>query len=577
MKKSIYKILAMSLALEVFAVPTSSFAEKVKQKEQTELHSVDEQALKSIEEHMKNEDGRGDNEAAIVEDQGKPEAGKSALLRSRSASTLKKGMINDVPFTEWIIPKGNSNIRPGYSMKPKYITIHETDNTSVGAGAKNHAQYLYNQATGNTDRGASWHFTVDDKEIYQHLPLDENGWHAGDGTNGTGNRQSIAIEIAVNQDGNYDKAVENARKLTAYLMKELNISLDNVKKHQYWSGKYCPRNIMDRGSWDDFLQGTKAYYEADSHPTTSVNENQIVKWTEGNSVWTNPYGLPDANYVGSTNDFVGKKIHLVEKMTWNTVTWYKFSIDGKIIGWLDSRALSDLQNIQSINQASMMGATTTNGIWSIPYGVPGANYLGSTDFYAFRDLQLVESATYGNMQWYKFSIDGKVIGWIDEKALDNAGEAKPANFTITIGGTYDNGIWTSPYGITGAQYLGSTKDYAYQTLQVVKTVTQGNTNWYQVKKDGKLLGWIDGERASAGLKDIKDENYSVTMGSSSKGDGIWSAPYGENGASWVDPTNNYSYQNVQVIRSATKESVNWKKIKVGNKVLGWVDARCLMN
>ncbi|HDR4514598.1 GW domain-containing glycosaminoglycan-binding protein (plasmid) [Bacillus cereus] len=584
MKKSIYKILAMSLALEVFAVPTSSFAEQVKQKEQTEFHSVDEQALKSIEEHMKNEDGRGDNEAAIVEDQGKSAARKSALFQSRSAlpqsgsdSTLKTGMIVDVPFTEWIIPTGNSNIRPGYPMKPQYITIHETDNTSVGADAKNHAQYLYNQATGTTDRSASWHFTVDDKEIYQHLPLNENGWHAGDGTNGTGNRQSIAIEIAVNQDGNYDKAVENARKLTAYLMNELNISLDNVKKHQYWSGKYCPRNILDRGSWDDFLQGTKAYYEANYHPTTSVNEDQIVKWTEGNSVWTTPYGLPDANYVGPTNDFVGKKIHLVEKMTLNTVTWYKFSIDGKIIGWLDRRALSDLQNIQSINQASVMGATTINGIWSIPYGVPGANYLGSTNLYAFRDLQLVESATYGDVQWYKFSIDGKVIGWIDKKALDNAGEVKPANFTITIGGTYDNGIWTLPYGITGAQYLGSTKDYANQTLPVVKTVTQGNTNWYQVKKDGKLLGWIDGERASAGLKDIKDENYSAKMGSSLKGDGIWSAPYGENGASWVDPINNYSYQNVQVIRSATKGSVNWKKIKVGNKVLGWVDARCLIN
>ncbi|MEM5647758.1 hypothetical protein AAHH72_29215 [Bacillus cereus] len=38
-----------------------------------------------------------------------------------------------------------------------------------------------------------------------------------------------------------------------------------------------------------------------------MNEDQIVKWTEGNSVWTTPYGLPDANYVGPTNDFVGKK------------------------------------------------------------------------------------------------------------------------------------------------------------------------------------------------------------------------------------------------------------------------------
>ena len=46
-----------------------------------------------------------------------------------------------------IVPKGNENIRPGYAMNPKYITIHETDNYSVGANARNHAIYLYNQAT----------------------------------------------------------------------------------------------------------------------------------------------------------------------------------------------------------------------------------------------------------------------------------------------------------------------------------------------------------------------------------------------------------------------------------------------
>lgn len=133
-----------------------------------------------------------------------------------------------------IVPKGNENIRPGYAMEPKYITIHETANTSKGANALNHAKYLDNQARGNTDRSASWHFTVDDKEIYQHLPLNEVGWHAG---NKTGNYESIGIEIAVNSDGNYTKAVENARKLAAYLMNELNISLDHVQKHQFWSGK----------------------------------------------------------------------------------------------------------------------------------------------------------------------------------------------------------------------------------------------------------------------------------------------------------------------------------------------------
>ena len=84
-------------------------------------------------------------------------------------------------------------------MTPIYITVHNTANTAVGANAKSHASYVK-----NPDTPTSWHFTVDDTEIYQHLPLNENGWHAGDG-NGDGNRKSIGIEICENADGNFSR------------------------------------------------------------------------------------------------------------------------------------------------------------------------------------------------------------------------------------------------------------------------------------------------------------------------------------------------------------------------------------
>ncbi|WP_142306526.1 MULTISPECIES: S-layer homology domain-containing protein [Bacillus] len=196
---------------------------------------------------------------------------KTGAVEKRSAtffktpSNLPTNNVYGVTFKEMIVPKGNENIRPGYAMEPKYITIHETANTSKGANALNHAKYLDSQARGNTDRSASWHFTVDDKEIYQHLPLNEVGWHAG---NKTGNYESIGIEIAVNSDGNYAKAVENARKLAAYLMNELNISLDHVQKHQFWSGKNCPAFMIQRGQWDAFLKGTNAYY--------NENRNDVI-------------------------------------------------------------------------------------------------------------------------------------------------------------------------------------------------------------------------------------------------------------------------------------------------------------
>ena len=76
-----------------------------------------------------------------------------------------------VTIVQDFIPPGRRN-RPGYKLEPRYITVHDTANTQTGADARAHANYL--KSAPNLE--ASWHFTVDDKIIYNHLPLNENGW-----------------------------------------------------------------------------------------------------------------------------------------------------------------------------------------------------------------------------------------------------------------------------------------------------------------------------------------------------------------------------------------------------------------
>ncbi|WP_416828332.1 GW domain-containing glycosaminoglycan-binding protein [Ectobacillus polymachus] len=312
-------------------------------------------------------------------------------------------------------------------------------------------------------------------------------------------------------------------------------------------------------------------------PITKVQENQIIEITSGNGIWSVPYGLSGANYIGSTNDYATKEVQLIQKMTLNNVLWYQFSVNGKVIGWLDSRVLSHLTNMQEINEDAVMGATSTNGIWSVPYGVNGAYYIDTADRYAYRDMKLVEKANFGSITWYKFSVDGKVIGWIDAKALDK-GEVIPSNLTVMIGNTYNNGVWSVPYGIVGASYLGNTNDYAYQTVQVIKSVKRGNTTWYQVSINGKVIGWIDGKNAVTDAENVPVENNIVMIGGSAgPSDGVWSVPYGDYSAKWIASVSDYSYKQVEVLQSIKKQGVTWSKIKVDGKVLGWIDARTLSN
>ena len=57
----------------------------------------------------------------------------------------------------------------------EFITVHDTGDNKFNA-----AQWSNEVQT--SGREVSWHFTVDDKNIFQHVPLDEVAYHAGDGS-----------------------------------------------------------------------------------------------------------------------------------------------------------------------------------------------------------------------------------------------------------------------------------------------------------------------------------------------------------------------------------------------------------
>ena len=129
-----------------------------------------------------------------------------------------------------------------------YIVVHQTANTSKGANAEMHGRL---QANGNS-RQASWHYQVDDKEAVQSFKDTAQCWHAG---NANYNKKSIGVEICVNSDGNYKKAVANAIELVKHLMTKHNIPAKNVIRHHDASGKHCPREIMNGKegiTWNNF-------------------------------------------------------------------------------------------------------------------------------------------------------------------------------------------------------------------------------------------------------------------------------------------------------------------------------------
>lgn len=134
--------------------------------------------------------------------------------------------------------------RSGRKIEPTTLTIHSTANPK--STARNERDWLTNPS--NT-RSASWHECVDEKEVIQAIPLDEEAYHAGDRT---GNRSSISLEIC--ESGDREKTMNNAVKLVAYRLYERGWEIDKLRRHFNWSGKICPKILADNNwaLWEQF-------------------------------------------------------------------------------------------------------------------------------------------------------------------------------------------------------------------------------------------------------------------------------------------------------------------------------------
>lgn len=169
------------------------------------------------------------------------------------------------PMLAWNAPNNAKAIMTG--QWPDYITIHETGNQRVGTNAEMHRRFVIENGGGT--EGVSFHAVVDSKESIQLMPWNWVAWHAGDGGQGTGNRDSIAIETCQNVDGNFAATVANLVVLTAKLMKEFNIPLERVVQHNHWSGKNCPeflRSGLKGPTWAGFRAAVSAAAKSATEP-----------------------------------------------------------------------------------------------------------------------------------------------------------------------------------------------------------------------------------------------------------------------------------------------------------------------
>lgn len=186
---------------------------------------------------------------------------------------------------------------------PKGICVHNTPSISV-KGTTMSEQYTRATWPNCNMGGVAVHYYTSPEEAWQNLRLDEQGWHATDGSSRTtahdgasyktigGNLDCLSVEIVG------PESEDNGARLVAYLLNKYNLTIKDVYTHNYFisyavynlkpadkfitnSYKNCPVYILDH--WEAFLKKVDGYLSelkpssTHSVPTEPENTEETAK------------------------------------------------------------------------------------------------------------------------------------------------------------------------------------------------------------------------------------------------------------------------------------------------------------
>ena len=153
-----------------------------------------------------------------------------------------------------LITQINRTVRT--DKKNEWVVIHYVGAVS---SAENNAKY-FNTAY----RGASAHYFVDEKSIWQVVEDKDDAWHVGGAKkyyNTCRNNNSIGIELCCKKDkqGNWyfeKETIDNAVWLTAEILKKYGLNVDqNLTTHYLTTHKNCPEPfVRDPAQWENFKE-----------------------------------------------------------------------------------------------------------------------------------------------------------------------------------------------------------------------------------------------------------------------------------------------------------------------------------
>lgn len=241
----------------------------------------------------------------------------------------------------------------------KYLVYHYVGAVST---AKNNADFFY-----NAYRGASAHYFVDEKEIWQVVEDNDVSWAVGNDTykhKECRNTNSISIEMCCKKDKNgkwyiEEETIKKSIELGKELVKKYNIDRSHVLRHYDVTGKKCPEPMVrEPKQWNNLLD---ELFDKTSSSTNNNTNNTTTKPTESTNVsgYTvevttdvlNVRKQPGTSDSITTQVKKGEVYTIVAEANAEGMTWGKLKSGA---GWIS------LSFVKKLNSSVNKPATNTN-------------------------------------------------------------------------------------------------------------------------------------------------------------------------------------------------------------------------
>ncbi|MED4204488.1 CDP-glycerol glycerophosphotransferase family protein [Neobacillus mesonae] len=340
----------------------------------------------------------------------------------------------------------------------------------------------------------------------------------------------------------------------------------------------------------------------------------IIDRAEEQFVWNRPSGVNGAKKLAPAKHYLNKEVTILREARTETNTYYKFSFDDRIIGWLDQECFKLLPDRilsqKEVNKLAVVSHVYGHDIWSSPFKTEGAVKISSAKEYKGMMVTVdIEARTHHGI-YSRFLINGKIIGWIESSALSVLKETavtgrlktsvyqmvnyrKSRSFVtnrtleekniyelavISKPGNY--AVWSKPYPNPGCKKVMDASELDNAKVIVTKSNRTVRGTYYLFFNDGKMIGWLDQNAFTIIEEPIIYTEKQVKKTADIRfrdGDVVWGRLPGSADAEEVADFQKYNDKTVTIDKEARTIDEVYYHFRYENEPIGWLNKRSFQN